>query len=80
MGKKKAHFLIGAILSSSALLVIPHSPALWVAAGLLWVLDASVNISMEPFRALVADKLNESQRSYGFVVDTNNWNRNLDSI
>ena len=67
-GRRRPYFLIGAILSSLALLVIPHSPALWVAAGLLWVLDASINISMEPFRALVADKLNESQRSYGFVV------------
>lgn len=69
-GRRRPYFLIGAILSSIALLVIPHSPALWVAAGLLWVLDASINISMEPFRALVADKLNESQRSYGFVVQT----------
>jgi len=69
-GRRRPYFLIGAILSSLALLVIPHSPALWVAAGLLWVLDASINISMEPFRALVADKLNESQRSYGFVVQT----------
>jgi len=69
-GRRRPYFLIGAILSSLALLVIPHSPALWVAAGLLWILDASINISMEPFRALVADKLNESQRSYGFVVQT----------
>ena len=69
-GRRRPYFLIGAILSSLALLVIPHSPALWFAAGLLWVLDASINISMEPFRALVADKLNESQRSYGFVVQT----------
>lgn len=49
---------------------MPHSPALWIAAGFLWILDASINISMEPFRALVADKLHESQRSYGFVVQT----------
>lgn len=69
-GRRKPYFLIGAILSSLALFVVPHSPALWVAAGLLWVLDASINISMEPFRALVADKLPESQRSYGFVVQT----------
>ena len=47
-----------------------YSPTLWVAAGCLWVLDASINISMEPFRALVADKLPNSQRSYGFVVQT----------
>ncbi|WP_158837257.1 MFS transporter [Polaribacter sp. L3A8] len=69
-GRRKPYFLIGAILSSLALFVVPHSPVLWVAAGLLWVLDASINVSMEPFRALVADKLPESQRSYGFVVQT----------
>ncbi|MFT4682603.1 MAG: maltose/moltooligosaccharide transporter [Flavobacteriales bacterium] len=69
-GRRRPYFLIGAILSSIALLFVPNSPALWVAAGLLWVLDASINISMEPFRALVADKLPESQRSYGFVVQT----------
>jgi maltose/moltooligosaccharide transporter len=53
-----------------ALIAMPHSPALWMAVGLLWVLDASINISMEPFRALVADKLPEQQRSYGFVLQT----------
>ena len=57
-------------MSSLALFFVPHSPALWMAAGFLWILDASINISMEPFRALVADKLPESQRSYGFVVQT----------
>lgn len=69
-GRRRPYFLVGAILSSLALFFVPHSPALWVAAGFLWVLDASINISMEPFRALVADKLPESQRSYGFVVQT----------
>lgn len=69
-GRRRPYFLIGAILSSIVLLFIPHSPTLWVAAGCLWVLDASINISMEPFRALVADKLPDSQRSYGFVVQT----------
>jgi len=69
-GRRRPYFLVGAILSSLALFVVPHSPVLWVAAGLLWILDASINISMEPFRALVADKLPESQRSYGFVVQT----------
>ena len=69
-GRRRPYFLIGAILSSLALFFVPHSPALWVAAGFLWVLDASINISMEPFRALVADKLDESQRSYGYVVQT----------
>ena len=70
LGRRRPYFLIGAILSSIALFFMPYSPALWIAAGFLWVLDASINISMEPFRALVADKLPESQRSYGFVVQT----------
>ncbi len=69
-GRRRPFFFIGAVLSSLALLVVPHSSALWVAAGLLWIMDASINISMEPFRALVADKLPESQRSYGFVTQT----------
>ena len=69
-GRRRPYFLIGAILSSVALFFVPHSPTLWVAAGFLWILDASINISMEPFRALVADKLPNSQRSYGFVVQT----------
>ncbi len=69
-GRRKPYFLIGAILSSCALFFMPYSSALWMAAGFLWILDASINISMEPFRALVGDKLNEQQRSYGFVVQT----------
>ena len=69
-GRRRPYFLIGAILASLTLFFIPHSPALWVAAGGLWVLDASINISMEPFRALVADKLPISQRSHGFVTQT----------
>ena len=69
-GRRRPYFLVGAVLSSLALFFVPHSPALWVAAGFLWILDASINISMEPFRALVADKLPQSQRSYGFVVQT----------
>ena len=70
LGRRRPYFLIGAILSSLALFFVPYSPYLWVAAGFLWILDASINISMEPFRALVADKLNDEQRSYGFVVQT----------
>ena len=69
-GRRKPYFLIGAILASIALFYMPHSQLLWVAAGSLLMLDASINISMEPFRALVADKLDESQRSYGFMVQT----------
>ncbi len=67
-GRRKPYFLIGAILSSIALFFMPYSPMLWVAVGFLWILDASINISMEPFRALVADLLPEKQRSNGFVV------------
>jgi maltose/moltooligosaccharide transporter len=69
-GRRKPFFLIGAVLASITLFFMPHSPVLWVAAGLLWILDSSINISMEPFRALVADKLPESQRSNGFVIQT----------
>ena len=69
-GRRKPFFLVGAILSTIVLFFLPHSPLLWVAAGCLWVLDASINITMEPFRALVADKLPDSQRSYGFVMQT----------
>lgn len=69
-GRRRPFFLIGAVLSSLTLFFVPYSPVLWVAVGCLWILDASINISMEPFRALVADKLPEQQRSYGFVVQT----------
>ena len=69
-GRRKPFFLFGAVLSTVALFFAPYSSALWMAAGSLWILDASINISMEPFRALVADKLPESQRSYGFMVQT----------
>lgn len=70
LGRRRPFFLIGAVLSSIALFFMPYSSALWMAAGFLWILDASINISMEPFRALVADKLSDAQRSYGFVVQT----------
>jgi len=69
-GRRKPFFFIGALFSTIALFFAPYSSALWMAAGTLWILDASINVSMEPFRALVADKLPESQRSYGFVVQT----------
>jgi len=69
-GRRRPFFLIGAVLASLALFVVPNSWALWVAAGMLWILDASINISMEPFRALVADKLPKEQRTYGFIVQT----------
>ena len=69
-GRRKPFFFFGAMFSTIALFFAPYSSALWMAAGALWILDASINISMEPFRALVADKLPDSQRSYGFVVQT----------
>lgn len=68
LGRRRPYFLVGAILASSALFVMPMSSALWMAAGLLWILDASINVSMEPFRAFVADKLVPSQRTTGFVL------------
>jgi maltose/moltooligosaccharide transporter len=70
LGRRRPYFLAGAILSSAALILMPRSSALWMAAGLLWVLDASINISMEPFRAFVADLLPESQRTRGFAMQS----------
>ena len=70
LGRRRPYFLVGAILASVALFFMPDSPALWAAASLLWILDASINVSMEPFRAFVADKLNASQRTTGFVMQS----------
>jgi maltose/moltooligosaccharide transporter len=70
LGRRRPYFLTGAILASLALVAMPQSPALWVAAGLLWVLDASINIAMEPFRAFVADQLPESQRPAGYSMQS----------
>src|SRR2546428_741897 len=70
LGGRRPHFPTGAILASIALFLMPTSSALWMAAGLLWILDASINISMEPFRAFVADKLDVSQRTAGFVMQS----------
>lgn len=70
LGRRRPYFLLGAIFSSLALLLMPHSGVLWMAAGLLWILDASVNISMEPFRAFVADLLPEQQRTVGFAMQS----------
>ena len=66
LGRRRPYFLVGAILASIALFFMPDSSRLWMAAGLLWILDASINITMEPFRAFVADKLPEEQRTLGF--------------
>ena len=70
LGRRRPYFLTGAILASFALFFMPTSSSLWMAATLLWVLDASINVSMEPFRAFVADKLDVSQRTTGFVVQS----------
>ena len=70
LGRRRPYFLAGAILSSVALLLMPRSSALWMAAGLLWILDTSINISMEPFRAFVADLLPEEQRTRGFAMQS----------
>jgi maltose/moltooligosaccharide transporter len=70
LGRRRPYFLVGALLSSAALVLMPNSSALWMAAGLLWILDASINISMEPFRAFVADLLPEEQRTDGFAMQS----------
>ncbi|MBN2891493.1 MAG: MFS transporter [Bacteroidales bacterium] len=70
LGRRRPYFLIGAILASLALFVMPHSPVLWVAAGMLWIMDASINISMEPFRAFVGDMLPSEQRTMGFSMQS----------
>jgi maltose/moltooligosaccharide transporter len=70
LGRRRPYFLVGAILASIALFFMPMVPSLWVAAGMLWVLDASINVSMEPFRAFVADKLHVSQVTAGFVMQS----------
>jgi maltose/moltooligosaccharide transporter len=70
LGRRRPYFLAGALCASVALVAMPNSSALWMAAGLLWVLDASVNVSMEPFRAFVADLLPPSQRQVGFAMQS----------
>lgn len=70
LGRRKPYFLTGALLSTLALLAMPNSGVLWMAVGLLWILDASINITMEPFRAFVADMLPDAQRPFGYSVQT----------
>jgi maltose/moltooligosaccharide transporter len=77
MGRRKPYFLTGALLSSAALIVLPNSgnlagliPALWIGAGMVMIMDASFNVAMEPFRALVADNLPDKQRTMGFSIQT----------
>jgi maltose/moltooligosaccharide transporter len=70
LGRRRPYFLVGAVLSSAMLLLLPSSSAIWMAALALWVLDASINVSMEPFRAFVADLLPEGQRTLGFAMQS----------
>ena len=70
LGRRRPYFLAGALLASLALIAMPNSSVLWMAAGLLWILDASVNVSMEPFRAFVADLLPPAQRQVGFAMQS----------
>ena len=70
LGRRRPFILVGAILASLSLILMPNSPTLWMAAGLLWVLDGSINASMQPFRALVADNTPEEQNSQGFAMQS----------
>ena len=70
LGRRRPYFLVGAIMASLALLVMPNSPSLWIAAGMLWVMDASFNVSMEPFRAFVGDQLPSRQRALGYLMQS----------
>jgi maltose/moltooligosaccharide transporter len=70
LGRRRPYFFYGALLTTAALIVMPQSPALWVAAVMLWVMDASINVTMEPFRAFVGDLLPEEQRTQGFAMQS----------
>ncbi|WP_266156656.1 MFS transporter [Dyella silvatica] len=70
LGRRRPYFLLGAVLTTLALLCMPNAPALWIAAGLLWIMDASINVSMEPFRAFVGDQLPPRQRPLGYAMQS----------
>ncbi|MET0755474.1 MAG: MFS transporter [Pseudoxanthomonas sp.] len=70
LGRRRPYFLVGAILTTLALFVMPHSSVLWFAAIMLWLLDASINVSMEPFRAFVGDQLPPEQRTRGYAMQS----------
>ncbi len=70
LGRRRPYFLVGAIISSIALILMPNSPGLWIAVGMLWIMDASINITMEPFRAFVGDMLPNEQRTLGFTMQS----------
>ncbi|GAA0645547.1 MFS transporter [Brevundimonas lenta] len=70
LGRRRPYFLVGAILTTVALLFMPHSRELWIAASMLWIMDASINITMEPFRAFVGDNLPQEQRTTGYAMQS----------
>ena len=70
LGRRRPFFLVGAIMASIALFLMPNSPGLWIAVGMLWIMDASINITMEPFRAFVGDMLPDEQRTKGFTMQS----------
>lgn len=70
LGRRRPFFLYGAILTTLSLFIMPNSPTLWIAAGMLWIMDASINVTMEPFRALVGDNLNQKQRARGYSMQS----------
>ncbi|MBF6629101.1 MAG: MFS transporter, partial [Proteiniphilum sp.] len=69
-GRRRPYFMIGAVFTTLALFFMPNSPSLWIAAGMLWIMDGSINISMEPFRAFVGDNLPSEQRTMGFAMQS----------
>jgi len=69
-GRRRPFFFVGAVLTTLSLFIMPHSPTLWIAAGMLWIMDASINVTMEPFRALVGDNLPERQRATGYGLQS----------
>ena len=70
LGRRRPYFLAGAVLTSLALIAMPNSPTLWLAAAMLWIMDASINITMEPFRAFVGDLLPDEQRTTGYAMQS----------
>ncbi len=70
LGRRRPYFLFGALLTTAALVIMPNAPMLWIAAGMLWMMDASINVTMEPFRAFVGDLLPDEQRTTGFAMQT----------
>ncbi len=70
LGRRRPYFFYGALATTAALIIMPNSPTLWIAAGMLWIMDASINVTMEPFRAFVGDNLPDEQRTTGFAMQS----------